>query len=106
MIKVDIYRKNSVSYFNGVKLDLLPTELVIIFSTKIFNMKYDDIKNYSYDLKKSEDITIEFKNARNKFIIVIKPYTREHHKIIREHLDKYCKNKLEYVNNPLFNVVK
>ena len=106
MIKVDICRKKTNGYFSSAMLDLFPTTIVFTFRTKQFSMKYDDIARYSYNPNNYCDIEIEFKNTRENLKIIVKPHNADDYMIIRNHLDQYCKNKPEYVINPLFKCNK
>ena len=103
MIKVDICRKKTNGYFSGAILDLFPKTIVFTFKTKQFTINYDEVVRYSYHPRKFCDIEIEFKNIRENLKIVVKPYTSQDFEVIRNHLDQYCKNRLEYVVNPIFN---
>ena len=103
MFKVDLHKLHTTNYFTGVKLDLLPKEIVVYFIDKSFSFLCNEIIDYTYNVSRNEDICIHLKGIRETFQIVIKPYKSEHFRIICHHLDSYCKNRLKYTINPIYN---
>ena len=106
MIKVDLYRPNTTNYFTGVKLDLLPTEIIVHFKDKTFNFFYSDIISYKCQHNKAgtETVLFELGNSPKNLNIIIKPYTKEGYTIICEHFDTYCNNSLVFIENPIFKM--
>jgi hypothetical protein len=102
MFKVDLYKLNTTKYFTGVKLDLLPKEIVFYFINNSFSFFCNEIIDYKYNISQNEDIQIELKVPLGSLHICIKPYKREHYNTICEHLDNYCKDKLEHIINPIY----
>lgn len=104
MIKVDLYKLNTTNYFSNVRLELLPTEIVIYFKDKTFNILYNEIIQYKYVYNSmgNDIIKLELPGKREKLNIVIKPYEKKSFSIICHHLDMYCKRSIEYTVNPIF----
>lgn len=102
MIKVDLYKWKTNNIFSRVRLELLPTKICVFFSDKTFSILYKEFINYTYSNSGAREIVIEIPGLRGPMKIVFKSYKKEQYDIICSHLDKYCRNKLEYVVNPMY----
>ena len=103
MLKVDLYKLKTKNYFTGIKLELLPTEIVLRFHNKSFSFLCSEVIDYTYDLAKNQNIKIKLPGLHEPLDIGIKPYKHEDLIIICQHLDNYCKNKITYVVNPMYS---
>ena len=100
MIKCKLYQKGKHNKFTDVLLDFFPTSICINFREKSFRIFDHEVVSFT-TLKKS--IHIEIKNVRQNLNIIIIPCKKNNIALISGELEKYCKNKIIHVQNPILN---
>jgi hypothetical protein len=106
MIKVDLYKLHTNNYFTGVKLDLLPTEIIIHVNDRTFSFFYSEIVYYKceYNSLGEDSIIIKIRSPPKNLTIVLKPYKKEGYDIIVQHLNQYCNKSIVFTINPIFSM--